>query len=221
MIYKNIFCAFFILLLMLSTQTFASNCALDVGEDATASAKALSAQVGGSKACSAISGITPKKLGTVWAALLSDTRTGGKRFDAAPPRGLPTGKILPSDQGVEFDLQDVWAEGVIKLDVKVAGGRLLSFAPPSQPRVLLIPSHLRLGSSYEWSLITRKNNYRGSFELPDSAELKEVNDRLEALTKAESDPSVRLFYQALIFDDAELYSSRDRALSQLRDLGKR
>lgn len=204
--------------LSMGSIVFAQNCALSTATDASLKSKELSEQVSASKACSVVPGITPKKLSAVLLAMLSSPRTGGQRFESLPPTGVPTGKILPSSRGIEFDLQSVMADGVAKLDVMAKGVVVTSIANPNQTPVYLPINRLQADTTYDWYLVTRKTSYRGSFEMPNSAETNEVKAKLEAVTKAESDPKVQLIYQAVILDDAEFYVARDKVLSQLRSM---
>jgi hypothetical protein len=201
-----------------SASAWAQNCKVNTSAVATINAQSFSEQVGRSQACAVVPGITPQKLSAVWASLLSTPRTGGQRFETVPPKGMPTGKTLASEQGVEFDLRSIQDEGIVKLEV-FSGGKLLKSVMAPAPNSVLIPNaNLQADTSYAWRLLTRKTSYRGSFELPEDDELKDIQAKLEAIAQAENDQKVQLFFQAVVFDDAELYGARDKVLDQLRTM---
>jgi len=175
-------------------------------------------QIGKSPACATLPGITPKKLSVVWAAFLNGNRTGGQRFDTVPPAGTPTGKVLPSAQGVEFDLRAVQAEGLSMLTLRSGQNVIASFSPLTQAIVQVPTQQLKPEVAYDWVLVTRSATYKGRFELPAADDLKDLKQQLDAVSAAESDPKARLFFQAAVLDEAEFYGARDKLLAQLREL---
>lgn len=144
-------------------------------------------------------------------------KTGGKRFDTEPPEGTPTGRVLVAKDGLTFDFSAVGGEGLVAFQVSSQGAVLASLSAPL-PVVVTVPAvKLKGGETHDWTLQTRKTQYRGQFEVLDAQEAATVRQRLAALAKSELSPQVRLLYAAAIYDDAELYGERNQALAQLRD----
>ena len=153
---------------------------------------------------------------SVWSALLTSSSTGGKRFDTVPPAGAPTGKVLVGAQGLVFDLQSVFADGVTQLQISVANVPVFNIVNPSAPLLTLPAARLKPDTVYDWVLTTRKTSYKASFETPGADDLADLQHKLDALAAASLSPPVRLLYTAAIYDEAEFYFARDQILAQLR-----
>jgi hypothetical protein len=169
--------------------------------------------------CKLVPGLNGKTLKSVWASLLSNRKTGGRRLDTAVPEGLPNGVVLAGPAGVHFDFRDVAGEGLRSFSVEFDHKPLLAGAvPPPELDLPLARTAAAGAGSYAWTLVTRQNSYRGQFTLLDAEGRADVEQQLEALARAELDPAARLLYQAAIYEDAGLYSERDRVFAQLRKL---
>jgi hypothetical protein len=199
----------------------AQECAIAPPPADTKKLEQLAQDVAGTNPCTTVPGLKARSIKSVWAALTSSGRTGGKRFEAVPPPGTPTGRVLLTDAGVAFDLSSVAAEGVQSLEVtrrqqivaRTAGRPGAAFTVPRE--------RLSPGQTYHWLLRTGANVYRGSFELPPAEEAAQVQSQLEAIAASGLDDRLRLLYRAAVFDEAELYVARDEALSTLRTLTAR
>lgn len=179
-------------------------------------AQALAQEAARTNPCTTVPGLTAKTLSSVWGSLMASSTTGGKRFDTLPPAGTPTGKVLTTAKGIAFDLQAVSNEGVLGLQVTSAGAPVFSIANPTQTSVWVPAERLKPGADYDWSLSTRKANYRASFEVLEADEVAALQQRLDVLEKTPLSPAMRLIYTAALYDDAELYNARDQLLAQLR-----
>lgn len=170
--------------------------------------------------CKLVPGLNGKALKTVWASLLSNRKTGGRRLETAVPEGLPNGVVLAGPAGVHFDFRDVAGEGLRAFSVEVDHKPLIGgAAPPPELDLPLARAAAGAGAgTYAWTLVTRQNSYHGQFTLIDAEGRAEVEQQLAALARAELDPATRLLYQAAIYDDAGLYSERDRVFAQVRKL---
>lgn len=198
----------------------AADCTVNIKPGANAKAQTLAQDMAKTNPCTLVPGLTPKSLSSVWSAMLSSNKTGGKRFDTPPPAGLPAGRVMLAASGLVFNLQAVLGEGVLSLQLSDSGSTaaLFSVANPAQAVVVVAAGRLKLGASYEWRLSTRKASYKGSFELLDAEDAAAVQSRLTALAAADLSPQLRLLYLAAIYDEAELYSARDLTLDEVRRL---
>lgn len=194
----------------------AQSCSFKVTPNGPPKAQALALDAAKVNPCTTVPGLSVKSLSNVFASLLSTPKIGGKRFDTPPPDGLPEGKMMASAQGIEFKLQILASEGVTGLQVRSAGVMVFSVANPAAAPLFIAPSRLKPGETYEWSINTRKANFKASFELLDLQETAEVQAKLEALESANLAPDIRLLYSAAIFEDADLYFERDQVLAELR-----
>jgi len=164
--------------------------------------------------CKVGGGIKASSLKVVWENFLSSNHTGGKRFDTPPPEGSPTGTVMPNSGFVEFDFSQVASEGMLTFILESSGRRLAAVHNPKAD--FTIPAHnLDIDSSYTWELVTGQNTYHGTFNLIDPDDQKDVEMRLADLNKANLDPDTYLLYSAAIYDDAGLYSARDKAFHKL------
>lgn len=194
----------------------APDCTVNVKPGNGAKAQALAQDAARTNPCALVPGLTPKSFAAVWSAMLSSGKTGGKRFDTPPPGGLPTGRIMATPGGVAFNLQGAAAEGIVGLQLSSGGAPVFGSANPA-PTTQAVPlARLKPGASYDWTLVTRKASYKGSFELLDAEESAAVQARLDALAAATLTPQLHLLYQAAIYDEAELYTARDQLLDELR-----
>ena len=194
------------------------DCSVQIKPGPHPNAQSLAQDAAKSNPCTLVPGLTPKSLASVWSALLSSNKTGGKRFDTPPPSGLPAGRVLLDSTGLVFNLQAVASEGVVALQVSASGSPapLFSLANPTQAVLVLPAERLRPGGAYEWRLSTRKANYKAAFEVLDADEAATVRAQLAALAAADLSPQLRQLYLAAIYDDAELYAARDQVLEQIR-----
>lgn len=192
------------------------DCAFAAKPGGTAKAQALAQEIGKTNPCATVPGLKARSLSAVWSAMLSSSKTGGKRFDAPPPADFPSGKLMAGAPGIVFNLKLVADEGVLGLQVSQGGTLLLNIAQPAPASALLPLAQLRPGASYDWTLTTRKSKYRASFELLEADEAAAVQAQLKALAAAELSPPTRLLYLAAIYDEAELYAARDQVLDDIR-----
>ncbi|WP_296000171.1 hypothetical protein [Rugamonas sp.] len=176
-----------------------------------AAAKALRA----TDPCKLVPGLSPKSLRVVWAGLLSNRQTGGRRLDNLAPEGLPNGSVLPGPAGIHFDFRAVAAEQIRSFRLERDHAVLADTAAPP-PELDVMPGGA--GGDYRWVLVTRAASYHGEFTLLDGAERRDVEQQLAALEKSGLDQVTLLLYKAAIYDDASLYSERDRVYRQLRQL---
>lgn len=204
--------------LTLSTLALAQtpNCNFVAKSAPTGKAQALAQEAEKTNPCTTVPGLTAKTLRSVWGSLMASSTSGGKRFDTLPPAGTPTGKVMATAKGIAFNLQAVSNEGVLGLQVTSDGVPVYSIANTVQALVWVPAERLKPGSNYDWSLITRKANYRASFEVVGADEVAALQLRLDALERASLSPEMRLLYTAALYDDAELYNARDQLLAQLR-----
>ena len=200
-----------------SVLAHAQDCTLKEPIAVSEKARALAKEAAKTNPCITVPGLTAKSLSSVWNAFMTKTKTGGKRFDTEPPEGTPTGRVLLSKEGLTFDFSAVAGEGLVAFQVSSQGAVLASISL-SVPAVVTVPAaKFKGGESHDWTLQTRKSQYRGQVEVLDAQEAAVVRQRLAALAKSELSPQVRLLYTAAIYDDAELYGERNLALAQLRD----
>lgn len=176
-----------------------------------AAARALAA----TNPCKLVPGFTAKSLGSVWAGLLSSTRTGGRRLESPVPVGAPQGLTLPEKQMVHFDFSELAGEQLRQLRVEVDQKPILSLINP--PAQIDLPTK-GIGSDQTllWSLTTARGSYRAEFKLLPEAERQEVETRLARLGTEPLDAVSRLIYQAAIYDDADLFAQRDRTFQAVR-----
>ena len=176
-----------------------------------AAARALAA----TNPCKLVPGFTAKSLGSVWASLLSSTRTGGRRLESPVPVGAPQGLTLPEKQMVHFDFSELAGEQLRQLRVEVDQKPILNMTnPPAQ--IDLPTKGLGSDQTFLWSLTTARSSYRAEFRLLPEAERQEVETRLARLGTEPIDAVSRLIYQAAIYDDADLFAQRDRAFQAVR-----
>lgn len=185
----------------------------DKSAQTSAAANALRA----TNPCKVVPGLSAKSLKAVWAGLLSNKKTGGRRLDNAVPDGLPNGSVLPGAAGVHFDFRDVASEGIRSFRLEAGTQQLFKgTVPPAELDVALGRSGP--GNVYTWTLVTRDNSYHGEFTLIEGDERREVEQQLALLERSQLDAVSMLLYKAAILDDANLYSERDRVYMQLRKL---
>ncbi len=192
------------------------DCTLRLKSPASASGQQVAQDFSKANPCTTVPGLSVKSLSSVWSALLTSSSTGGKRFDTVPPAGAPTGKVLVGAQGLAFDLQSVFADGVTQLQISVASVPVFNVVNPTAPVLILPAARLKPETVYDWVLTTRKASYKASFETPGAEELADLQHKLDALAAAALSPPVRLLYTAAIYDEAEFYFARDQILAQLR-----
>ena len=194
----------------------AQSCSFEATPSGPPKAQALALDAAKLNPCTTVPGLTVKSLANVFASLLSTPKVGGKRFETTPPDGLPEGKMMVSAQGIEFKLQLLAPEGVTGLQVRSAGVLVFSAANPAAGPLLIAPTKFKPGETYDWSISTRKANFKASFELLDLQDMADVQSKLKALQSANLAPNMRLLYAAAIFEDADLYFDRDQVLGELR-----
>jgi hypothetical protein len=167
--------------------------------------------------CKLVPGIRAKSLASVWARLLSSTKLGGRRLDTEVPPGLPNGLVLARGGMVRFDFSVLGDEKPRALRVS-AGTRVLAEFGPLNSVLDLPVGKGAADTDYTWSLVTDRGSYRGSFTLLGEAERADVERQLAGLAGALLDDTTRLLYTAAVYDEADLYSERERALLQARRL---
>lgn len=183
--------------------------------DKSPQAAAAAAALRATKPCTAAPGVSVKSLKTVWASLLSNKKLGGRRLDTETPPGLPNGLALSQQGKIGFDFGAVAAEGISSFRLEADGKVLLNTATPAQQ--LSVPVGAATSqTSFSWQLVTRSASYHGQFTLIDAAARADVEQQLAQLEKEEMDPVSRLIYQAAIYDEADLYSERERVFATLR-----
>lgn len=182
--------------------------------DRNAAASAAANNLAATNPCNVSPGLAVESLAAVWAKLLSNPKTGGRRLETAVPAGLPNGSTLPGPGGVHFDFQQVAAEDIRSFRLEQNRKTIVSMATP--PLALDIPVPAQ--GAYSWSLQTRVNTYRGEFTPLTGAERSRVQGQLAAVDRAGIDALSTLIYKAAIYDEADLYSERDSALIQARKL---
>jgi len=197
-------------------QSGKQDCTLRLKSASTATGQQLAQDLIKANPCTTVPGLDVKSLSSVWSALLTSSSTGGKRFDTPPPAGTPTGKVLLGAQGLVFDLQSVFGDGVTQLQISVDDVPVFNIVNPKGPLLTLPAARLKPETVYDWVLITRKNSYKASFRTAAPGELADLQHQLDVLATATLSPSVRLLYTAAIYDDAEFYFARDEILAKLR-----
>ena len=138
----------------------------------------------------------------------------GDRLKPPVPAGMPTGAVMPQNGQIVFNAGELSGEGLVSLDID--GPQLnVRLRPP--PGVTQLPiTQLKQGVEYRWVLTTKRQAYDATFQLPDAATLERTTARLKALAGLSVDATTLLILEAAIYDDEELYSSRDRVIAQLR-----
>ena len=198
----------------------AEECQLPPQQANSSRTEALSKELSKTNACKTVKGLSAKSLKTVWLALLDTKSTGGKRFETPPPVGTPTGKVFALGDKLPFDVSAVAQEGLVSLTVTAEGtGKILKLPQYVAGQALLIEK-MQPGTSYNWVLVTRKETYRGSFEIPEADELQEMNGKLTELDAQGLSSDVKAIYQAAIFEEADCYFNRDMILASLRNVKK-
>lgn len=182
--------------------------------DRTAAASAAAKNLAATNPCNVSPGLAMESLAGVWAKLLSNPKTGGRRLETAVPVGLPNGSTLAGPAGAHFDFQQVAAEEIRSFRLEQNGRIILSVATP--PLALDVPVSAQ--GAYNWSLQTRINTYRGEFTPLAGVERSRVQAQLAAVDRSGIDALSTLIYKAAIYDEADLYSERDLALMQARKL---
>ena len=195
---------------------FAEDCQIPPQKSNSARTESLSKELSKTNVCKTVKGLSAKSLKTVWLALLDTKATGGKRFEAPPPVGTPTGKVFIMNDKVGFDLRAASQEGLVSLTVKVDDTNQLVKLPSYVAGQPLWIENIKPGTSYNWVLVTRKGTYRGNFEIPDADDLQILKTKLAELDPQELPADVKLLYQAAIFDEADCYFNRDSILDVLR-----
>ncbi|MDY7537879.1 hypothetical protein QN372_20140 [Undibacterium sp. RTI2.1] len=196
---------------------FAEDCQMPLQKSNSPRTETLSKELTKANVCKTVKGLSAKSLKTVWLALLDTKSTGGKRFETPPPAGTPTGKVFIVDDKVKFDLNAVSQDGLVNLTVKVEdSGQIVKLPSYLAGRPLWI-DNIKPGTSYSWVLVTKKETYRGSFEIPEADELQTIKTKLAELDQQDLSADVKLIYQAAIFDEAECYFNRELILDGLRN----
>lgn len=140
----------------------------------------------------------------------------GDRLKPAAPAGMPTGPVMPKDGVVELDANEVGSEGLVALDIEGPQLSVRLRPVPASGIAQVQASQMRQGTQYRWVLTTRRQTYDGSFSLPDDETMKRTEARLRALTELSAAPATLLFLEAAIYDEEELFASRDRVIAALR-----
>lgn len=167
--------------------------------------------------CKTVPGIRAKSLKTVWASLLSNTKLGGRRLETPPPAGIPNGAALARGGKVHVDFAALDGETVRAFRVESGGRVLLDLATP--PRELDVAiGRAAPDTEFSWTLLTSAASYHGEFTVIDEAARTDVERQLGLLEEQHLDEVPRLLYQAAIYDEADLYSERDRVFVKLRKL---
>lgn len=165
-------------------------------------------------------GIEPKPGGAeslrqVGKLLLQDKSRGGDRLKPAAPPGVPTGPVMPVDGALEFDVSGLGSE--VMQSLEVSGPDLkLRLQPSAGAPARIEASRLRPGAEYRWVLVTSRQTYNGSFSLPDTETMKRVQARVDKLKGLSDNAVTLLVLEAAIYDDEEIFASRDRTIAQLR-----
>ena len=127
---------------------------------------------------------------------------------------MPTGAVMPQNGQIVFNAGELRGEGLVSLDID---GPQLSVRLRPPPGITQLPiTQLKQGVEYRWVLTTKRQSYDATFQLPDAATLERTTTRLKALASLSVDATTLLILEAAIYDDEELYSSRDRVIAQLR-----
>lgn len=143
------------------------------------------------------------------AAVFAPKGTGGDRLKPPAPMGMPTGPVMPRDGQVAFDATEVASEGLVSLSITGQGVSVPASALPAGGTLLLSATQMRADTDYRWILTTRRQRYEGMFSLPDAETMTRVRSRLQALAEATPDARTRLLFEATIYDDEELFATRD------------
>jgi len=195
----------------------AEDCQVPPQKSNSARTESLSKELAKTNVCKTVKGLSAKSLKTVWLALLDTKATGGKRFETPPPAGTPTGKVFTIADKVAFDLSAVSQEGVVGLTIKAdESGQIIKLPPLVAGRPMWI-ENTKPGTSYSWILVTKKETYRGSFEIAEADDLQAIKAKLTELDQQDMPADVKLIYQAAIFDEADCYFNRDSILDTLRN----
>lgn len=167
--------------------------------------------------CELTPGLTSQSLMKVIEIIQTKKVKGGKRFETAPPDGIPTGKIYPVNGKVTFDLREISHGDFIKLIVTPDGGAELTF---NQNAVLSGKIHfdkMKPDTSASWTLVTKKQTYRGEIRLPQQSILNEVRDQLLDVEKKNLSPDMKKLMRAAIFEQADFDFNRDELISEIRN----
>ncbi|MFZ6849765.1 hypothetical protein [Undibacterium sp. RuRC25W] len=202
------------------SSAYAQECQLPPQQANSPRTETLSKELSKTNACKTVKGLSAKSLKTVWLALLDTKSTGGKRFETPPPVGTPTGKVFAIADKVPFDVSTVIQEGLVSLTIKDDDNGKLVKLPQYVAGQPLLLEKMKAGSSFSWVLVTRKESYRGSFTIPDTDELQEINNKLTELETQDFSADVKAIYQAAIFEEADCYFNRDLILAALRSVKK-
>jgi hypothetical protein len=165
--------------------------------------------------CRLVSGFTAQTLFDAWNLMVSTDKKGGLKLNTETPAGLPGGDVLGSGGVVHFDFAAVSGERIRAFNLLVDNKELISSAAP--PATLEVPvvtydEH----AVFVWTLTTDRQTYRGQFHLVAAGERDIVMQKLAGLDAQSLDSVSKLFYEAAIYDDSDLYSDRDRIFLQLR-----
>ena len=182
----------------------------------TDKSKLLAKRVVRTKLCGSES-FSRQSVESVWASLMNQKKVGGKRFDTPPPGGSPTGLILPSGKGVDFDFRKLQEEKLESF-MLLADGKVIHRLNNFDPEFSIQINTASTSVSYSWALKTSKNNYHGEFHLAEKDVAALVNSRITEIRSSHLDRESALLYEAIVYDDNELYAARDKALHDLADL---
>jgi hypothetical protein len=203
--------AFSGLLCAMHPGTWAQDCQLRLPSDAAT--HNLAQDIAKTNPCTLVPGLKVQTLAEVWKAFLRHGKTGGKRFDD-PPRGIPSGTVLVRAEGLTFDLQDKWAEGVIRLNIFAGATKVVELRKPGV-KVVIPAEKFQVDVSYKWQLLTGRGDYWGRMKVLDAESESTLRQRLAAVAQADVSPVIKNIYTAAIYDDAELIFDRDRIFSEM------
>jgi hypothetical protein len=141
---------------------------------------------------------------------------GGDRLKPAAPMGMPTGAVMPRAGQIELDASELAAEGLLSLEVSGPQVRLSARPVPANGIVALDAAQLRQGVDYRWVLATRRQQYEGTFTLPDAETLQRTQARVQKLAGAGADRGPALLLEAAIYDEEELFATRDLVIVAYR-----
>lgn len=160
-------------------------------------------------------GGNPSMLRTVQMAT-APKLVGGDRLKPAAPMGMPTGAVVPRAGKIEFDASELAAESLLSLEVSGPQVRVSARPLPANGIVALDAAQLRQGVDYRWVLATRRQQYEGTFALPDAETLQRTQARVQTLAGAGADHRLALLLEAAIYDDEELFATRDLVIVAYR-----
>ena len=156
-----------------------------------------------------------KSLAQIWRMLLLDKSTMGRRLEAPPPAGLPTGNVFPEQDVIQVDLSDAIAEGIQSFSISVDGRPLFNYNPPAR-QIALPVGEFNGNSRFTCVLRTKEKGYQFEFRLLDDENKKKVGEVLSELDAEPLDEVTKLFFKAAIFNSYDLLFDRDRIISDLR-----